>query len=340
MPEFEFIERMNLLWILPAVIALFAFYRFIRKRRLNKFVGKNNVSKFLANYSKTKDYLKFALFIIALAVIIIAYTNPRAGTKLSNAKREGIDIVIGLDISYSMLAEDIKPNRLERSKQAIIRLLDKLDGGDRVGLIVFAGRANVLFPLTSDYGAAKMFLSTIDPEFISEQGTAIGEAISIATEKFQTEQKQKKALLLISDGEDHEENAEEEAEKAKKKGFIVYTIAMGTPEGAPIPTYKYGKIDSYIKDENGNTVISKLNPEALQGIAKAGGGIFVASHQSEPDLQQFINQIDKMDKQLFESKKYSEYESKYQYFLIIATALLLLDLLITPYRRKTTSNKI
>lgn len=333
MPEFEFIDRLSFLWLLPAIAILFAVYRLLRKRKLYKFVGKQNLKRFLVNYSKFKDYLKFILIFASIALLIVAYANPRAGTKLSDAKREGVDIVIGLDISYSMLAEDIKPNRLERAKQAIIRLLDKLDG-DRVGLIVFAGRANVLFPLTTDYAAAKMFLTTIDPEFISEQGTAIGEAISIATEKFHTEKKQKKALLLISDGEDHEENAEEEAEKAKDKGFTIFTIAMGTPEGAPIPTDSYGNKDSYLKDDNGETVISRLHPEALQNIAKAGGGIFVATHQSEPDLQQFIEQMDKMDKQLFESKKYSEYESKYQYFLMAAIALLLLELLISKYKRR------
>lgn len=336
MSEFEYINHLNWLWAIPAVTVLFIIYRIIRKRKLNKFIGKQNLPKFLANYSRFKDYLKFGLFIVALALVMITYANPRAGTKLSNAKREGIDIVIGLDISYSMLAEDIKPNRLERAKQAIIRLLDKLKG-DRVALIVFAGRANVLFPLTTDYGAAKMFLSTIDPEFISEQGTAIGEAISIAADKFQTEQKHKKALLIISDGEDHEENAPDEAKKAKDKGFVLYTIAMGTPEGSPIPIYKNGSIETYLKDESGNTVISKLNPAALQNIAQAGGGIFVPSYQSEPDLQQFINQIDKLDKQQFEAKKYSEYESKYQYFLIGALALLLLDLLITRYKGRILS---
>ncbi len=332
MPEFEFIEHLNWLWTIPIIILLYVIYRLLRKNKLNKFIGKQNLSKFLLNYSKPKDYLKFALLIISLALLIISFANPRAGTKLSDAKREGIDIVIGLDISYSMLTEDIKPNRLERAKQSIIRLLDKLDG-DRVGLIVFAGRANVLFPLTTDYAAAKMFLSTIDPEFISEQGTAIGEAISIANDKFQTDKKHKKALLLISDGEDHEENAISEAENSKEKGFVIYTIAMGTPEGGPIPINKGTYGESYLKDEDGNTVISKLNPNALQDIAQAGGGIFVSSHNAEPDLEQFINQIDKMDKQVYEAKKYSQYESKYQYFLILAFVLLFLELIISTYKR-------
>ena len=331
MPEFEYINHLYWLLLIPGIGLLFAASRLIRRNKLKKYASAYNLKQLIQNYSKTKVYFKLILFMLGLTLLTISYANPRAGTKLKEAKREGIDIVIALDISYSMLAEDIKPNRLERAKQAIVRLLDKLES-DRVALIIFAGRANVLFPLTSDYSAAKMFLGTIDPEFISEQGTALGEAITIATDKFKTDEKQKKALLIISDGEDHEENAIESAEEAKEKGFVVYTIGMGSPEGSPIPIYNNQQISSYLKDDAGKTVISKLNPDALRNIAQAGGGEFVRTYQTEPDLQQFLTQIDKMEKRQFESKKFSEYESKYQIFLAFGLLLLVLETILTKYK--------
>ncbi len=333
MPQFEYIEHLYWLLLIPAAGLLFGISRIIRRKKLGKYANKFNMKNLMQNYSKIKVYFKFALFLATLMLLVVSYANPRAGTKLKDAKREGIDIVIGLDISYSMLAEDTKPNRLERAKQAIVRLLDKLES-DRVGLIIFAGRANVLFPLTSDYGAAKMFLSTIDPEFISEQGTALGEAITIATDKFKTDEKQKKALLIISDGEDHEENAVDAAKTAKEKGFVVYTIGMGSPEGSPIPIYHNGQITSYMKDDAGKTVISKLNADALRNIAIAGGGEFVRTYQTEPDLQQFLSQIDKMEKRQFESKKFSEFESKYQIFLFIGLLLIVFETILTKYKGK------
>ncbi|MDD3124298.1 MAG: VWA domain-containing protein [Candidatus Kapabacteria bacterium] len=333
MPEFEFAENLIWLWSVPAVAVLFILSRFIRRQKLSKIANRENLRKLLFRYSGIKAWVKFLLFAVCLALLVITYANPRAGTKLKDAKREGIDIVVALDISYSMLAEDVKPSRLELAKHSISKLLDKLES-DRVGLIIFAGRANVLFPLTSDYGAAKMFLSTIDPEFISEQGTALGAAIDIAVNKFKTDQKQKKALLIISDGENHEDDAVESAENAAENGFVVYTIGMGSPDGAPIPVYRNGEISTYMKDDAGKTVISKLNADALGNIAKAGGGMFVRSYQTEPDLEQFISQIDKMEKSQFESKKFSQYQSKYQYFLIAALILLTIETILTRYKGK------
>ena len=331
MPQFEFVNNLYWLIVIPIMILIFGIARYRRKIKLNKYANYQNLKQLLQNNSNTKVYFKLGLLLAAIALLVVSYANPIVGSKLKDAKREGIDIVIGLDISYSMLAEDIKPNRLERAKQAISRLLDKLES-DRVGLIIFAGRANVLFPLTNDYAAAKMFLSTIDPEFISEQGTALAQAMDIAVDKFKTDEKHKKALLIISDGEDHEQNAVEAAEKAKQSGFVVYTIGMGSPEGAPIPIYRNQVVDSYMKDDNGKTVISKLNADALRNIAVAGGGQFVRTYQTEPDLAQFLKEIDKLDKQQFESKKYSEFESKYQLFLALALILLVFDAILTKYK--------
>jgi Ca-activated chloride channel family protein len=331
MPDFENPQYLYLLSIIPFITFLFAIDRIRRRKALKLFYSSPNFAKQLNNYSKFKTYLKFVLKMCALALLIVALANPRAGKKLKEAKREGIDIVLALDISYSMKAEDLKPSRLERAKQAISRLLDKLQS-DRVGLIVFAGSAKVMFPLTTDYSAAKMFLSVIDPEFVSEQGTAIGDAMDIAVQKFKTEEKQKKALIIISDGENHEDDAVEAAKKAAEKGFVVYTIGMGSPDGAPIPLSSGGDVRGYLKDEDGKTVVSKLNADALQEIAIAGGGSFIRTYQSEPDLQELINKIDKMEKKQFEAKKFSEYDSKYQYFAFASLILFAIETFISKYK--------
>lgn len=327
MPEFEYNYILYFLLIVPLFSVIFIISRLWRRKLLSKFGSSSLLSTHILSESNFKTYLKFIIAMLGLSLLIISLANPRVGTKLKDAKREGIDIVIGLDISKSMTAEDVKPNRLERAKMSISNLLDKLET-DRIGMIIFAGSANVLFPLTNDYSAAKLFLSTIDPEFISEQGTAIGEAINIASEKFKTNEKQKKALILITDGENHEDDALKSASEAADKGFVIFTVGIGSPEGAPIPIYNNGNISGYLKDEDGKTVISKLNPDILRELAEKGGGKFIRSFRTEPDLQDLIAQIDKMEKKQFESKKFAQYESKYQYFLISGLFLLILDAFI------------
>ena len=302
MPDFEYINVLYFLLLVPFFSIIFALSRLWRRKLLSKFGSLNLLNSHINSESNFKSYLKFVLAIFGFIFLIIALANPRVGTKLTDAKREGIDIIIGLDISKSMTAEDVKPSRLERSKQSINNLLDKLET-DRIAVIIFAGSANVLFPLTNDYSAAKLFLSTLDPEYISEQGTAIGEAIKIATDKFKTNEKQKKALILITDGENHDDEALTAASEATDKGFVIFTIGVGSPEGSPIPIYNNGNITGYLKDSDGKTVISKLNSDILREIAEKGNGKFIRSFRTEPDLQDLINQIDKMEKKQFESKK-------------------------------------
>ncbi len=327
MPEFEYSYVLYFLLLVPAFALIFILSRLWRRKLLSKFGNRDLLNSHIKSESGFKAYLKFILAMLGLIFLIITLANPRVGTKLNEAKREGIDIVIGLDISKSMTAEDVKPNRLERAKQSISNLLDKLET-DRIGMIIFAGSANVLFPLTNDYSAAKLFLSTIDPEFISEQGTAIGEAISIASEKFKTNEKQKKALILITDGENHEDFAMTAASEAADKGFVIFTVGIGSLEGAPIPIYTNSNISGYLKDDDGKTVISKLNGDVLRELAEKGGGKFIRSFRTEPDLQDLINQIDKMEKKQFESKKFAQYDSKYQYFLLVSLFFFVLDALI------------
>ncbi len=328
MPDFQYPELLYLLLAVPVVFLVFIFVRWRRRKLLRKFGDYELVKKHIKDYSPIKSYLKFILAMLGLSLIIISAANPRVGSKLREAKREGIDIILALDISKSMLAEDLKPNRLERAKHSIGRLIDNLET-DRIGMIIFAGGANVLFPLTADYSAAKMFLSTLDPDYISEQGTAVSEAINIAAEKFHTNEKQKKALIIISDGEVHDEEAIEAAEKANEKGFIIHTVGVGSVEGAPIPIYSNGKITSYLKDDDGKTVISKLNETALKEIAEKAGGTFIRYSITDPNLKELIDKIDKMEKKQFEAKKFEQYDNKFQYFLAAGIIFLMIDLLIS-----------
>lgn len=328
MPDFQYPELLYSLFIVPVIVLFFVFFRWRRKKLLQKFGDYELVKSHIIKYSPIKSYLKFILAMLGLSLIIISAANPRVGSKLREAKREGIDIVLALDISKSMLAEDLKPNRLERAKHSISKLIDNLET-DRVGMIIFAGGANVLFPLTADYAAAKMFLSTLDPEFISEQGTAFSEAINIAVDKFHTNEKQKKALIIISDGEDHDEESIEAAGKAADKGFVIFSIGVGSVEGAPIPIYSNGKITSYLKDDDGKTVISKLNEITLKNIAEKAGGSFIRYSITDPNLKELIDRIDKMEKKQYEMKKFEQYDNKFQYFLGAGLLLLLIDALLT-----------
>jgi len=230
-----------------------------------------------------------------------------------------------------MLAQDIKPNRIERSKQAINRLIDKLEG-DRIGLIIFAGKAYTQLPITTDYAAAKLFVSTVNPNLVPTQGTAIGEAISITIRSF-GESKKNKAIIIISDGEDHEGNVLEENELAASKGISIYTIGMGLPEGGPIPVYNGNTITGFKKDKDGNTIVSKLDETLLQQIATIGKGMYVRATNSETGLNKIFDDINAMQKSEIESKQFSDFENQYQYFLALALILLTLDLFI--FEKKT-----
>ena len=338
MLEFEFVGRLWLLFLVPLIAYLFAISERKRRNSFKLLASQENFKRLVSGYSPKRDKIKFVLFVSALALLIVAWANPRVGTRLRDAKHEGTDIVIALDVSQSMMAQDVKPSRLEMAKHSISKLLDKLNE-DRVALIIFAGRANVLFPLTSDFGAAKMFLSTVEPDFISEQGTAIAEALSIATRKFETDANAHKALILISDGEDHEQNAIDEAELARKTGFTVFTIGMGSPEGAPIPVTHDGIPFGWLKDEQGSTVISKLNADMLSKIASAGGGKFIRSYANEPDLNELTAGIATVGKSVYGSGKFSEYESFAPYLFVSAFLILIAECLIPRKKSRKVVSK-
>ena len=268
---------------------------------------------------------------VTWGLLVFVAAGPQTGSKLEKIQRKGIDLIIALDVSNSMLSQDIKPNRLARARQSISRLIDKLEG-DRIGIIVFAGKAYTQLPITTDYAAAKMFVVTINPGMIPTQGTAIGDAVDLALNTF-GESKKNKALIIISDGEDHEGNVLEQAELAAAKGITIYTIGMGLPEGGPIPVYNGDVLVGFKKDKEGNAIVSKLDETLLQRIATIGKGMYIRATNSETGLNRIFDDINEIQKSEIESKQFADYENQFQYFLAIALFLMILDLFI--FEKKT-----
>ena len=269
--------------------------------------------------------------LLAFSSLVFALARPQLGSKLEEVKRQGVDVVIALDVSNSMNAEDIRPNRLEKSKRAIYKLIDQLQG-DRIGLIIFAGQAYVQLPITTDYGAAKLFLSTINTNMVPTQGTAIGTAIEKSVASIGDSARHNSAIIIITDGENHEDNAVEAARDAAAKGIFVHTIGMGSPDGAPIPVRRGNTVSGYLQDKAGTTVITRLNELALQEIADAGKGKFVRATNSDDGIQLIMKEIDAMEKKEFAAKLFTDYEDQFQYFLGLALLFLLLDFLISERR--------
>jgi len=329
--RFAHIEYFYLLALILVFVVL-AIWLFIwRKRALQRYGQLSVISQLLPDISNAKLTLKFILMMVTWGLLVFVLAGPQTGSKLENVQRKGIDLIIALDVSNSMLAQDIKPNRLARAKQSISRLIDKLEG-DRIGVIVFAGKAYTQLPITTDYAAAKMFVSTINPGMIPTQGTAIGDAIDLAIKSF-GESKKNKALIIISDGEDHEGNVLEQAELAASSGITIYTIGMGLVEGGPIPVYNGDKLVGFKKDKEGNAIVSKLDETLLQQIATIGKGMYVRATNSETGLNRIFDDINEIQKSEIESKQFADYENQFQYFLAFALILMILDLFI--FEKKT-----
>jgi Ca-activated chloride channel family protein len=275
---------------------------------------------------------------LAFVMMIIGLANPQIGSKLEKVERKGIDLVIAIDVSESMLAQDIKPNRLQRARQAISRLVDELKN-DRIGIVVFAGKAYTQLPITTDYSAVRLFISNISAESIPVQGTAIAEAINLAVDLFD-ETETDKAIIVISDGEDHEGDVIESAKNAVKKNIRIYTIGMGLPDGAPIPVIdRYGMQQGFKRDRNNNTVISKLDENMLKEIAEAGMGNYVRANNTQVGLRIIFDEISKLEKTEIESRMFTDYENRFQYFLAPALLLLLIEFLIFE-RRSSRFRKV
>ncbi len=321
------------LGLIPVFMVIYWLLNRWRKKSLAAYGSMAIIQQLFPDVSTSKRTWKFILFILAFILVIIGIVNPQVGTKLEEVKRKGADLMICLDVSNSMNAEDLQPNRLEKAKQAISKLINKLEG-DRLGIIVFGGEAYVQLPITTDYSAAKLFLESINTGMIPTQGTAIGNAINLAVESFGKDEGKNKAIVVITDGENHEDDAIKAAEAAAEKGITIHTIGMGSADGAPIPVYRNGIREGYRKDNGGNTVVTKLNEQILQEIAATGSGIYVRASNADAGLNNVLSAIDKLEKKQFDSKIYSDYEDRFQWFIAAALVLLLIELSLSERKSK------
>ena len=325
-----------LLLLLPVLILLYILNE-VRKRKALKRLGDVNlVSRLVPEMSTVRPAIKFILQLIAVSAGIIMLSRPQFGSKIEDIKKQGVEVIIALDVSNSMLAEDIQPDRLTRAKQAISRLVDNLDN-DKIGLIVFAGDAYIQIPVTTDYISAKMFLSSINPNMVPKQGTAIGAAIDLGIRSFSPGEGKSKAMIIITDGENHEDDPVKEAEEASKAGIVIHTLGIGSTEGVPIPILINGKRD-YLKDADGNTVVTKLDEEILKKIALTTNGNYVRASNSNIGLDEIFNGIKRMKKQDLESTMYTEYNDQFQIFAAIALFLLLADFIIMERKNRRLAN--
>ena len=327
MIRFANIEYFWLLLIGVLFFIMYLYYNAWKKRSSKRFGSKKQLDGLMPDVSSVKPVFKFILVLLGLIFLVIGLVDPQVGSKLEKVKREGIDLMLVLDVSNSMMAEDIKPNRLERSKMAISNLIDNLEG-DRIGIVIFAGNAYKQLPLTTDYSAAKLFLSAVDTKIVPTQGTAIGEAIEMAVSSFD-EEEHNKALIIITDGENHEDDAVSEAKNAAEIGIKVFTIGMGLADGAPIPVYNsYGNRTGFKKDKQGKTVVTKLNEDMLRQIAAAGNGAYAQANNGTTGLRKIFSEISQIEKKEIETKQFTDYEHRYQIYIFIALLLLLFELLL------------
>lgn len=313
--------------IIPICIAIYIWYVYRAKKNLKKLGDFNLIKQLAPDVSKAKKISKFILFLIGISFLILGICNLQTGSKIKDVKREGADIMVCLDVSNSMLAQDLTPNRLERSKIAIENMVNKLQG-DRLGIIVFAGEAYVQLPITTDYSTAKLFLDGINTKIVPTQGTNIADAINKAVESFGKDEGKNKAIVIITDGENNEEakeSAVDAAEEAAKKNIVIHTIGVGSESGVPIPNIIDGVVSGYKKDNAGNTVITKLDSKILQDIAAATDGIYVQASSSDIGLDAILNKIAELDKKQLESKMFTDYEDQFQWFLGAALLFLILE---------------
>ena len=330
------IEEPKYFYLFIAVAVLLLFYLlnwFWKVKKQKEFGDTALLEKLSPQKSVFKPVLKMIFVVLGLSLLIFAMVNPKMGTQLKTVKRQGVDIVFALDVSKSMLSEDIAPNRLEKSKQIISRIIDKL-GSDRVGIIIYAGNSYPLLPITTDHGAAKMFLQNAGPDMVSSQGTSINEALELSKTFFDDDTQTNRFLFVISDGEDHEENSAQIAKELIDLGIRTYTIGVGTNKGAPIPVKSRGKFLGYKKDQKDEVVITKLNVETLKDIAKNGEGKYIYGNKTSKTIEYVEELLLKADKKEFESKQFSDYKDQFQWFVGFGLMFLLLDVFLLNKKTK------
>ena len=329
-------DFLYLLLLLPVFVLFFIINEIRKKKALRRLGDINLVNGLVPDMSRIRPVIKFILQLIAFLSGVILIARPQFGSKIEDVKKQGVEVIIALDVSNSMLAEDIQPDRLTRAKQAISRLVDDLEN-DKIGLIVFAGDAYIQIPITTDYISAKMFLSSISPNMVPKQGTAIGAAINLGVRSFSPGEGKSKAMIIITDGENHEDDPVKAAEDASKAGIVIHTVGIGSSNGVPIPVVVNGKKD-YLKDRDGNIVVTKLDEDILKKIALSTNGNYVRASNSNIGLDEIYDQIKKMKKQDLESTMYTEYNDQFQIFAAIAFLFLIADFMIMERKNRRLAN--
>ena len=324
--RFAHIELLYLLALIPVLAIIFALMMRRRRLLMERFGNLELLKELIPSYSRTRLRLKLWIWLAAYACLVIAAARPQLGSKLREEKAKGVEMMLVVDVSNSMLAEDFEPNRLERTKYAINKLFEGLQQ-ERVGMVIFAGEPKVQLPITSDYRMAQAFAKRLSPTLVAEQGTDVGKALELAMLSFSSQSGQSRVIVLITDGENHDQSVEQVVARAKQDGIRIYCIGIGTPEGAPI---EIG--GEFIKDENGEMVVSKLGEQMLQEIASSTEGAYVRASKQSIGLEEIVKSINQMEKSELTTVRYEEYNEQYQYFIAVALALLLLDHVIMPRR--------
>ena len=333
MYELEEKSYLYFLIVIPILTLLFLYVQFWKRKKQKEFGDLELIKKLSPEKSIFKPILKIAVVLLALTCLIIGLVNPKIGTKLETVKREGIDIIFAIDVSKSMLAEDVAPNRLEKSKQIVSQIINQL-GNDRIGIIAYSGSAFPVLPITTDYSIAKMFLQGMNPGIVSSQGTSIDEAIELASTYIDKKDKTNKLLIILSDGEDHSDNAESAAEEAKKLGLKIITVGIGTENGGPIPLKRNGVVESFQRDQDNDVVNTKRNSEVLKAIGKLTKGGYVDGNSTKAVLDYVKNALDNIEKTAFESTQMADFQSQFQWFLGFGFFLLFLDIFFLEKRTK------
>ena len=326
-------KYLYLLFILPILVLLFVANLYWQRKKQAEFGDLDLIKKLSPEKSIFKPTLKIILMLIAISCLIIALVNPKIGTNPETIKREGIDLVFAIDVSKSMLAEDVAPSRLEKTKQIVSQIINQL-GSDRIGIIAYAGSAFPVLPITTDYSVAKMFLQSMNPTMVSSQGTSLDEAIKLSATYFDKSDKTKKLLIMISDGEDHSDGAEAAAEEANKAGLKIITIGVGTQKGGPIPLKENGVVQGFQRDHDNQVVVTKLNPESLTAIAKATKGGYINGNNTQEVVNYVKNALENIEKTEFETQQFTDYNSQFQWFLGIAFILLFIDIFLLSQKTK------
>tara|TARA_Y200000002_G_scaffold343344_1_gene315776 strand:+ start:5654 stop:6688 length:1035 start_codon:yes stop_codon:yes gene_type:complete len=324
MYELENISWSWLFLLIILIAILFIFDRVWKKKTQKLFFLKPNLERLSPNISSLKPIIKTFIILIGTSMLIIAMVNPKIGTKIETFQRLGVDIVFAVDVSKSMLAEDITPSRIEKSKQLVSQVINNL-GGDRIGIVAYAGKAFPQLPLTTDYSSAKMFLQNMNTDILSSQGTAIDEAIKLSSTFFDQDQSTERLLFIVSDGEDHNDLSFDMADLAAKNNITIYSIGVGTEKGSPIPIKKNGIVMSYKKDINGEVVITKLNKNYLEKISDKTGGKFIEGSVTDNVIDDVIEILEKTEKKEFDTQKFSEFQDQFQWFIFAGLILIVID---------------